>query len=166
MKPDIDYPAQAEPPRGYRWGAFVSGPGWSGYYLVRKSDGAHLVANLRPDLSVVARHRRFPDADELTRGELKLLVDDAFAKTHGNMGFGLRKNGTHTYTVVIENQPDGWDVSANSLKEAVNIAVQQIRANETHPVGTLFNIRRSNQTRYDGDTYEVTKTGIRSVKPA
>jgi len=81
MKAHIDYPSEVDAPRGYVWGAHGCGPGFSGYYLIRKRDGAHLVARMRPDLSVVTRHRRPARPDEFTRGELKMLVDDAFAKT-------------------------------------------------------------------------------------
>ena len=80
MEPYIDYPAEVDAPRGYEWGAHVSGRGWSGYHLIRKRDRAYMVARMRPDLSVVTRHRSPARPDELTRGELKLLVDDAFAK--------------------------------------------------------------------------------------
>lgn len=72
---------------------------------------------------------------------------------------GARKNGTRTYAVAIEDQPDGWDVSAKSLSEAVTKAVKYVFANEADPVGTRFHIRRSDQSRYEGQTYEVTASG-------
>lgn len=36
-------------PQGYRYGAHLSGPGWSGYYVLRE-DGASLVARVEPVL--------------------------------------------------------------------------------------------------------------------
>ena len=78
---------------------------------------------------------------------------------------GTRRNGTikmsspRTYAVAIEDQPDGWDVSAKSLKEAVTEAVKHVLANEADPVGTRFHIRRSDQSYHEKQTYEVTDSG-------
>lgn len=36
-------------PDGYRWGAHVGEPGWSGYYLIRESDDASCVARMTPE---------------------------------------------------------------------------------------------------------------------
>lgn len=45
----IQIPASLPLPTGYRHGAHVSGPGWSGYYVIRERDGASCVAAERPD---------------------------------------------------------------------------------------------------------------------
>lgn len=34
---------------GYSVGAHVSGPGWSGHYVIRESDGASIVARVTPE---------------------------------------------------------------------------------------------------------------------
>lgn len=36
-------------PAGYRYGAHVSGPGWSGYHIIRESDDARIVARVTPE---------------------------------------------------------------------------------------------------------------------
>ena len=36
-------------PSGYRYGAHVSGPGWSGYYVIRESDDARCIAGQTPE---------------------------------------------------------------------------------------------------------------------
>lgn len=36
-------------PRGYHYGAHQSGPGWSGYYVIRESDGASCAGRLSPE---------------------------------------------------------------------------------------------------------------------
>lgn len=36
-------------PIGYRYGTHVGGPGWSGYYVIRESDGSSCVARSTPE---------------------------------------------------------------------------------------------------------------------
>lgn len=36
-------------PDGYRWGAYLSEPGVSGYYVIRESDGESCIARVEPD---------------------------------------------------------------------------------------------------------------------
>lgn len=45
---DITIRDDQDLPQGYRYGAHLSGPGWSGYYVIRE-DGASVVARLEPD---------------------------------------------------------------------------------------------------------------------
>lgn len=45
---------------GYRYGAHQSGNGWSGYYVIRESDGASCTGKLSP-----AGHVEAPTAEEI-----------------------------------------------------------------------------------------------------
>ena len=56
-------------------------------------------------------------------------------------GSGSAAKGTLTYTASIEDQPDGWDVVASSMDEAVEDVLLSIWANEAEPAGTRFTVR-------------------------
>lgn len=62
MRYDITIRETQALPDGYRWGAHVCEPGWSGYYVIRESDDASCVARITPE-----------NAEDLSAGE----IDDA-----------------------------------------------------------------------------------------
>ena len=125
-------------PTGIGWGAVAS----SG---TRIGDVAYLDGG-----DVYLSHRMGKDSEE---GSM------AHTDTHGSRASSSSFHLPRTYAVAIEDQPDGWDVSAKSLKEAVTEAVKHVFANEADPVGTRFHIRRSDQSRHEKQTYEVTESG-------
>lgn len=67
-------------PAGYRRGAFLCGLGWSGHYIVRVSDEAHIVVKTSPAIIMAPPERdndENEDVGELTSDELTTILSAA-----------------------------------------------------------------------------------------
>ena len=121
-------------PTGIGWGAVAS----SG---TRIGDVAYLDGG-----DVYLSHRMGKDSEE---GSM------AHTDTHGSRASSSSFHIPRTYAVAIEDQPDG----SYHYPCIMQTSVKHVFANEADPVGTRFHIRRSDQSRHEKQTYEVTESG-------